>query len=57
MLPIRQATIIGITESKLTILHYLKINFPGYDTLQYDKNRNGGGAACYIWIYVLIKEL
>ena len=37
-------------------MHHLKINFPGYDTLQYDKNRNSGGVACYIWIYVLIKK-
>ena len=44
-----KAAIIGITESKL---HHTvpnsEVNFPGYDILRCDRNRNGGGVACYI---------
>ena len=41
--------IIGITESKLDLtVPDLGVNLPGYDILQCDKNRNGGGVACYI---------
>ena len=43
------ATIIGITESKLDhTVSDLEVNLPGYDILQCDRNRNGGGVACYI---------
>ena len=46
---IANKTIIGTTESKLdhTVLD-LEINLPGYDILRCDRNRNGGGVACYI---------
>ena len=44
-----KAAIIGITESKLDhTVPDSEVNFPGYDMLQYDRNRNGGGVACYI---------
>ena len=54
-----RAAIIGITESKLDhTVHDLEVNLPGYDILRCDRNRNGGGFACYIQrIYVLIQEL
>ena len=43
-----KATIMGIAESKLDhTLPDLKVNLPGYDILWCDKNRNGGGVACY----------
>ena len=44
-----KAAIIGITESKLDhTIPNLEVNLPGYDILRCDRNRNGGGAACYI---------
>ena len=44
-----KATIIGITESKLDhTVSDLEVNLPGYDILRCDRNRNGGGVACYI---------
>ena len=53
-----KAAIIGITKSKLDhTVSGLEINLPGYDNLRCDRNRNGGGIACYIRIYVLIQEL
>ena len=44
-----KTAITGITESKLD--HTVPdsgANFPGYDILRCDKNRNGGGVACYM---------
>ena len=44
-----KAAIIGIMESKLDhTVPDLEVNLPGYDILQCDRNRNGGGAACHI---------
>ena len=44
-----KAAIIGITESKLDhTVPDLEVNLPGYDILRCDRNRNGGGVACYI---------
>ena len=44
-----KATIIGITESKLDHnVPDLEVNLPGYEILRCDRNRNGGGVACYI---------
>ena len=44
-----KAAIIGITESKLDhTVPDLEVNLPGYDILWCDRNRNGGGVACYI---------
>ena len=44
-----KAAIIGITESKLDhTVSDLEVNLPGYDILRCDRNRNGGGVACYI---------
>ena len=44
-----KAAIIGITESKLDhTVPDSEVNFPGYDILRCDRNRNGGGVACYI---------
>ena len=44
-----KAAIIGITESKLDhTVPDLEVNLPGYDILQCDRNRKGGGVACYI---------
>ena len=55
-----KAAITGITESKLdhTVLD-LEVNFPGYDILRCDRNRNKGGVLLVIEgrIYVLIQEL
>ena len=41
---------VGIPESKLdeTILQS-EIQIPNYELLRCDRNRNGGGVACYIW--------
>ena len=40
--------IIGITESKLDLTAPdIEVSLPGYDILRCDKNRNGGGVACY----------
>ena len=33
---------------KINELKCIEINLPGYDILQCDRNRNGGGVACYI---------
>ena len=43
------AAIIGISESKLddSVLD-CEVNICGYDLLRCDRNRNGGGVACYI---------
>ena len=39
----------GITESKLDYtVPDLEVNLPVYDILRYDRNRNVGGATCYI---------
>ena len=44
-----KAAIIGLTESKLDhTIPDSEVNFPGYDILRCDRNRNGGGVACYI---------
>ena len=44
-----KANIIEITESKLDhTVPNLEVNFPGYHILRCDRNRNGGGVACYI---------
>ena len=44
-----KATIIGTTKSKLDYnVPDLEVNLPGYDILWCDRNRNGGGVACYI---------
>ena len=44
-----KAAIIGITESKLDhTVPDSELNIPGYDILRCDRNRNGGGVACYI---------
>ena len=44
-----KAAIIGITESKLDhTVPDLEVNLPEYDILRCDRNRNGGGVACYI---------
>ena len=52
-----KATTIEIIESKLDhTLSDLEVNLPGYDIIGSDRNRNGGGVACYIRIYVLIQE-
>ena len=44
-----RASVIGITESKLdkTVLDE-EINIDGYELARSDRNRHGGGAACYI---------
>ena len=44
-----KAAVVGMTESKCD--HSVpdsEVNFPGYDILQCDINRNGSGVACYI---------
>ena len=43
------AAVFGITESKLdqSILD-CEVDIPGYDLLRCDRDRNGGGVACYI---------
>ena len=44
-----KAAIIGILESKLDhTVPDSEVNFPGYDILQCDRNRNSCGVACYI---------
>ena len=44
-----EATVIGITESKLdeTVLDG-EINIEGYKLIRSDRNRHGGGVACYV---------
>ena len=42
-----KSAVIGITETKLNhTVPDSEVNFPGYDILRYDRNRNG--VACYI---------
>ena len=44
-----KAAIIRITVSKLDhTVPDSEVNFPGYDILRFDGNRNGVGVACYI---------
>ena len=44
-----KAAITGITESKLDhTVPNSEVNFPGCNILRCDRNRNGGGVACYI---------
>ena len=44
-----KAVIIGIAEPKLDCtVPDLEVNLPGYDIIRCDRNRNGGGVACYI---------
>ena len=44
-----KAVIIGLVESKLDhTVPDLEVNLPGYDLLRCDRNRNGGGVACYM---------
>ena len=41
--------VLGITESKLDItVNDEEINISGYNILRSDRNRNGGGVACYV---------
>ena len=48
-----KVVIIGIVESKLDhTVPDLEVNLPGYDILWCDRNRNGGGVACYIRKYL-----
>ena len=44
-----KVSVIGITETKLdeSVLNN-EINIEGYDILRLDRNRHGGGVACYI---------
>ena len=43
------AAVIGISESKLDETIYLpEIQISNYELLRCDRNRNGGGVACYI---------
>ena len=43
------AAVIGITESKLNkSIFQSDIQIDNYDLLQCDRNRNGGGVACYV---------
>ena len=43
------AAVIGITESKLdSSVANNEVNIAGYSILRHDRNRNGGGIACYI---------
>ena len=44
-----RATVIGITESKLDgLVLDGEINIDGYELVRSDRNRHGGGVACYI---------
>ena len=60
-----KAAITGITESKLDhTVPDLEANFPGYDILGFDRNRNGGGVAwcirkdlCFNTITLHCKEI
>ena len=43
------STIIGITETKLSKdIYDNEVNIMGYDIVRQDRNRHGGGVACYI---------
>ena len=46
---VSNVSVIGISESKLdsTVLNS-EISIPGYDLVRCDRNRHGGGVACYI---------
>ena len=52
-----RAAVISITESKLdkSVLD-AAIYIEGYDLLRSDRDRHGGGVACYIKSYALILE-
>ena len=44
-----KAAIIGITESKVdNSISDSEVEIPGYCILRCDRNRNGGGVACYV---------
>ena len=44
-----KAAIIGISESKVdNSISDSEVEIPGYCILRCDRNRNGGGAACYV---------
>ena len=43
------AAVIGISESKLdNSIFYSEIKINGYNILRFDRNRYGGGVACYV---------
>ena len=43
------AAVIGITETKLdNTVYYSEVTVDGYNIVRNDRNRNGGGVACYI---------
>ena len=42
-------SVIGITETKLdNTVYYSQVTVDGYNIVRNDRNRNGGGVACYI---------
>ena len=44
-----KAATIGITESKVdNSISHSEVEIPGYCILRCDRNRNGGGVACYV---------
>ena len=44
-----KATILGITESKLdSSVSDQEVDINGYSILRNDRDRNGGGVACYV---------
>ena len=44
-----KAAVIGITESKLdNSINDIEVKIDGYSIIRNDRNRNGGGVACYI---------
>ena len=44
-----KATVIGISESKLdNTVPDSEVSIEGYNLLRYDRNRHGGGVACYV---------
>ena len=50
MARLSNAAVIGICESKLDkSITNSEILIDNYDLLRCDRNRNGGGVACYIW--------
>ena len=43
------AAVIGVSESKLDIFIFdSEIEIDGYNILRFDRNRHGGGVACYV---------
>ena len=47
------AAVIGISESKLDIFIFdLEVEIDGYNILHFDRNRHGGGVACYVRNYL-----